>query len=244
MKHWKAFLVMLCAMSGVGAYLMSQLADLTSYATQSAASIILLAIPSFLFLILSVGWKRGLLIIAALWVTGTSIEAFGILTGFPYGKFVYPGGTIGVKIADVVPWTVGFAWAPLVIGSYVLAATILRTAPLWLRIVGGSVILVIFDAVLDPAAVALRYWEYFGATQFYGVPLTNFGGWLISGTIGNVLLHWLRGPHPLVAGAATSFLMQMSFWTVVCLSFQLWIPAAIGILSLCVYGGILLLRSR
>lgn len=244
MKHWKAFLVILCILSGVGAYLMSQLADVSVYSAQSALSIVLLAIPSFLFLILSTGWKRGLLIIVALWVTGTCIEAFGILTGFPYGKFLYPGGTIGAKIANVVPWTVGFAWAPLVIGSYVLAGYILQKAPLWLKLSGGALILTLFDAILDPAAVALRYWEYVGTTQYYGVPLTNFGGWLVSGTIGNILLHQLRGPHKLLAGAVTSFLMQISFWTVICLSFQLWIPGAIGILSLCCYGWILLLKSR
>jgi putative membrane protein len=243
MKHWKVFLVILCIMSGFGAYLMSQLADISSYSTQSAISIVLLAIPSFLFLVISTGWRRGLLIIAALWLTGTCIEAFGILTGFPYGKFIYPGGTIGAKIADVVPWTVGFAWAPLVIGSYVLSGNILQKAPLWQRISGGAIILVLFDAVLDPAAVALQYWEYFGTTQYYGVPLTNFGGWMISGTIGNILLHQLRGTSTLVPGAATSFLMQLSFWTVICMSFQLWIPATIGILSISFYGGRLLFRG-
>lgn len=236
MKHWKAVLVILSIFSGVGAYLMSQLGDVSAYSAHSAASILLLAMPSFLFLILSTGWKRGLMIIATLWLTGTCIEAFGILTGFPYGKFVYPGGTIGAKIADIVPWTVGFAWAPLVIGSYVIAGLIHNKAPVWLRIATGAVILMVFDMILDPAAVALRYWEYFGATQYYGVPLTNFGGWLISGSIGNYVLHLLLGTSRLKGGATTSFILQISFWTVICFSFQLWIPAAIGVLSLVFYG--------
>jgi len=43
------------------------------------------------------------------------------------------------------------------------------------------------DIVLDPGAVALGFWS-FGEGGFYGVPLTNYAGWVLSATVAVFLL--------------------------------------------------------
>jgi putative membrane protein len=43
---------------------------------------------------------------------------------------------------------------------------------------------------LDPGAVALGFWEYYPPGAFYGVPLSNYVGWVLSATVAVVLLDW------------------------------------------------------
>lgn len=42
---------------------------------------------------------------------------------------------------------------------------------------------------LDPAAVALGFWTY-GGGSYYGVPLSNFVGWIVSATITVSVFDW------------------------------------------------------
>jgi putative membrane protein len=36
---------------------------------------------------------------------------------------------------------------------------------------------------LDPGAVAVGFWAYADGGVYYGVPLSNFAGWVLSGTV-------------------------------------------------------------
>lgn len=56
------------------------------------------------------------------------------------------------------------------------------------RIICTALIVTAFDLVLDPGAVRLRFWHYAGGAEFYGVPVSNFVGWLVSGAVGAVLI--------------------------------------------------------
>jgi putative membrane protein len=46
------------------------------------------------------------------------------------------------------------------------------------------------DVVLDPGAVALGFWTYDPAGPFYGVPWSNYAGWVVSATVAVGLLDW------------------------------------------------------
>ncbi|WP_202802585.1 hypothetical protein [Methanobacterium formicicum] len=52
-------------------------------ASISALFIIILAIPSFIAMIIWLGWKKGLISIIILSIYTLSIETFAIITGFP-----------------------------------------------------------------------------------------------------------------------------------------------------------------
>lgn len=77
----------------------------------------------------------------------------------------------------------------LILGAYGIAAKLFTDRiP---RIFATTFIVTSFDVVLDPGAVLLGFWHYKEGGWFYGVPISNFAGWLVSGLIGTILLELL-----------------------------------------------------
>ena len=222
-------------------------ADRPEMAIVSSIFVLVFALPSFWTL---VKWlhRRGMWALVALGVFAVGIESFAVATGFPYGHFTY-GAKIGDKIFGLVPWTVPFAWTPVLLGSYALARRVVRDGAAmgrWNTILATAVISMAFDLVLDPGAVSQNFWTYRAGGAFYGVPLSNFAGWVLSGAIGAQILHFFaqeRNRELPPKGLMGSLWLIALFWTSVCGWSGLWIPSAIGVL-LCVWvGRVLLSRS-
>ncbi|MFB6255822.1 MAG: bisanhydrobacterioruberin hydratase [Haloplanus sp.] len=112
-----------------------------------------------------------------------AIEFVGLRTGWPYGEFHY-GIDLGPTLAGV-PVGLPVFFLPLVCNAYLLCLLLLgpraRAASVRLPAVIGTV--VTMDFVLDPGAVALGFWTYPGGGAVYGVPLSNFAGWVLSATV-------------------------------------------------------------
>jgi len=87
----------------------------------SVIFIISLAIPSFAAVMVWLGWKKGLALIAVLSAYALVLKTIAILTGVPYSEFCY-NELIGAKLFGTTPFTVPFAWLPLFIGSLYLAS--------------------------------------------------------------------------------------------------------------------------
>ena len=192
----------------------------------SAAFVLVLWAPAAYALVQWLGFKRAALILLALGTFAVGIETFAVKTGWPYGSFDY-GDKIGVKYFGVTPWTVPFAWSPLVLGAMALAARHARSVAALCII--GTLFLLLFDGVLDPGAVNQEFWQYDAGGLYYGVPLTNFGGWIISGLIGAAIFYYGSGKQldvPLTL--VSSVTLILAFWTSVCGFSGLWIPAALG----------------
>lgn len=191
----------------------------------SAAFVLVLWAPSFWALKNWLGWRRAALIAIMLGAFAIGIETFAVKTGWPYGNFSY-GDKIGLKYFGVVPWTVPFAWSPLVLGAMALASRVSSK-----RLIPAAVlVLLAFDLVLDPGAVRQDFWHYPAGGLYYGVPFSNFCGWVLSGFVGCWSLWKLSGsptkiPLPLVS----SVTLILAFWTSVCLFSSLWLPAAVGV---------------
>ncbi|MDZ7702195.1 MAG: bisanhydrobacterioruberin hydratase [Halobacteriales archaeon] len=111
-----------------------------------------------------------------------AIEFVGLRTGWPYGEFAYTV-ELGPMVAGV-PVGLPVFFVPLVVNAYLLALLLTRgrrgTLPLALALV------LAVDLVLDPAAVAIGFWAYPAAGAYYGVPASNYLGWLLSGAVGVV----------------------------------------------------------
>ncbi len=219
-------------------------ADRPEMAIVSSVFVLVFALPSFWTLVKWLG-KRGMLALAALSVFAVGIESFAVATGFPYGHFTY-GAKIGDKLFGLVPWTVPFAWTPVLLGSYALARRVARNRPKsekWNTIFATALISTAFDLVLDPGAVSQNFWTYRAGGAFYGVPWTNFAGWILSGAVGALILHLFaqeRKHESPPKGLLGSLWLIALFWTGVCGWSGLWIPAAIGV-ALCVWVGSILL---
>jgi bisanhydrobacterioruberin hydratase len=157
-------------------------------------------------------------------------EITSVLTGVPYGLFLY-GAEMGPKLGGIVPYTVPLAWVPLLIA--VDAALPKRVEGLY-RVVAGALLLVFYDLVLDPSAVALGFWQWDKGegALYYGVPLSNFFGWFLTGLIGMFL--WLRVTQGQVipARALLTLLLSTSVWTGSTLALGFVVPACVGVLML------------
>lgn len=127
--------------------------------------------------------KSGL---AILIVTAYSyfIEFVGITTGFPYGEFMY-GVELGPMVQGI-PLALPIFFIPLILNSVLLTSLFGINGTVKSLAVSLGV-LVLVDSVLDPAAVSLGLWEYSKAI-FYGVPVSNFLGWILSGTFSILVL--------------------------------------------------------
>ncbi len=131
--------------------------------------------------------RRGGLALAALVVYTYAIEYVGTTTGLPYGEFSY-GVSLGPMLGPV-PYALPLFFIPLVLNSYLLCLLVLgeRARSLPVRLLAVSTTVVAIDLVLDPGAVALGFWSFDGG-GYYGVPLLNYVGWVLSAVVATALI--------------------------------------------------------
>ncbi|WP_053057838.1 carotenoid biosynthesis protein [Rubrobacter aplysinae] len=218
----------------VVSYFAARFTDFPGAWAGSYISTALIALPSAVALWRYMGAGRASLSLGVLAVFGFAIESTGTVTGFPYGAFFY-GDSLGPKIAGHVPYILPVSYVPLVIGA-VAACVPARslTSPAgparglaW--VVVSALLLTLVDGVLDPGAAALGFWVWPEGGAYYGVPLTNYAGWVLSGLLACALLvlagRW-REPPP--GGLLDSVLLALAFWCGVAVFEGLWLPALLG----------------
>lgn len=242
--HWKFWWMAAIALQALCGFFVAKIPVRPELAHISVAFVIIFAWPCYRAMVRWLGVREGVRLLIALGVFALALESFAIVTGFPYGRFVY-GDKIGARLFGIVPWTVPFAWTPLVCMAIALGRRVTgQVAPL---ILWGGAVLVAIDFVLDPGAVAQGFWRYEGASApgaMYGVPLQNFAGWMLTGSLATGLCLYLvpRLCHEIPpAELLGSSLLILSFWSSVCLWMNLWLPGMVGILllgiSTCVFFG-------
>ena len=183
--------------------------------------------------------RRGIYAIIALGIFALVIESIGIHTGWPYSPFEYTM-PFGYRLFGTTPWTVFIAWSPLVIGAWLLAQTWFKQP--WAQFLVYLGLLVGSDIILDPGAVARGLWKYTSGGLWFNVPLQNFVGWIISGTIAYIILRLIiknkkiENPRYIWIGSL-SLLLSIFLWTGVNAGYELWLPAIIGI----IFGKIMIL---
>ncbi|WP_128477959.1 bisanhydrobacterioruberin hydratase [Halorussus pelagicus] len=126
----------------------------------------------------------GLLLITAY---SYAIEYVGVHYGVPYGEFIYEL-QLGPMVGGV-PIGLPVFFLPLVLNSYLLVLLLLPRASRAKRTLAALALVLVVDLVLDPAAVGLDFWDY-GGGVYYGVPLSNYAGWVLSGLIAVSVVEW------------------------------------------------------
>jgi uncharacterized membrane protein len=122
---------------------------------------------------------RAALALAAVAVGGgLLVEAVGVATGFPFGRYGY-AGALGPTVFGV-PVVVPLAWAWMAWPAW-LAAGVLTTRRRW-RVPVAGFGLAAWDLFLDPQMVAAGYWTWTAPSVALpgeaAVPVTNYLGWL------------------------------------------------------------------
>jgi bisanhydrobacterioruberin hydratase len=222
-------LIFACALALVAAFFAVHYPDVQGASLGSYLSTLLIALPSTVALFRYLGPRRATLSLISLSIFGYAIEAIGVATGLPYGDFYY-GDALGPRLAGIVPYLLPLSYAPLVIGA---VAASWGTRPRLLYVLYATLLLVWMDAVLDPGAAALGFWVWPEGGAYYGVPLTNYAGWLLSGAAATTLLlttgKWSETPEPALLDSAT---IATSFWTGVAVLSDLVVPTLLGAILL------------
>lgn len=164
------------------------------------------------------------------------IEYVGVRTGLPYGEFFY-GVDLGPTLGGI-PLGLPVFFLPLVMNAYLLCLLLLgeraRSGAVRLLTVVAAVLSM--DLVLDPGAVGLGFWVYPDGGAFYGVPLSNYAGWLLSASVAVAVLDWAYDRRALVARLERCEFMlddMVSFvilWGGINAWFGNWIPVAVAAL--------------
>ena len=202
----------------------------------SFVSTFLIALPAFVALLAYLGPGRAALVFLALAAFGYAIETTGVVTGLPYGTFFY-GEALGPKLFGLVPYILPISWAPLVLGA--VAATAPRAgfqrgaarAIFW--VLRSAVLLALIDGVLDPGAASLGFWTWPEGGPYYGIPVSNYLGWILSGALATALIlylgrgRWGRVSPP--AGMVDSTVIALAFWVGVAVFSGLLLPAVLGV---------------
>lgn len=232
--NYRRLLPILATALAISAFFVANQPITPQLALVSSISVVLFALPSYWLVVRMQGRARGVAILTALGFYALIIESSALATGFPYGDFTYTN-VLGNKILGLTPWTVAFAYPPILLLAYSLARTMLRQqAHSWRSVIAiaglTGIIAMVCDLVLDPAAVKLGFWFWDQPGWYYGVPWVNFAGWILSSAVGAVLLHILWGASRPPAGIAYSGLAIIWFWTLVNLWLGQWLPCLIGLL--------------
>ena len=195
----------------------------TMVAVGSALAIGLFALPSYVSTLRQKGLGKGIVILVSLGLFALIFETIAIKTGLPYGRFNYGDG-LGTKFLNATPWAVMLAYPPIILGAYWLARKFGRPLALILTPIFATIV----DLVLDPAMVKLEFWSWESPGPYFGVPVINFVGWLISGFVATLILSALWGDTPVRRGAAYSVFGILLFWTGVNIGVEQKLPAIIG----------------
>ncbi|ABG05147.1 membrane protein-like protein [Rubrobacter xylanophilus DSM 9941] len=198
----------------------------------SLAAVAAIAAPPLAALLRLFGPARWLAALALLSAFAFAVESLGVATGWPYGRFYYGEG-LGPLLGGLVPYLLPVSYVPLVVGA-VAAARHPRSRPLWtLR---SAALLTLIDGVLDPGAALLGFWVWPGGGPYYGVPASNYLGWLLSGAVSSavLVLLWPRG-SPAPPALLDGTLLALAFWTGVAAFGGLALPAALGVALLAAF---------
>jgi bisanhydrobacterioruberin hydratase len=218
-------LIVACALATLAALFAVRFPDLPGASIGSYISTFLIALPSIVALFRYLGPRRATLSLLALSLFAYAIEYLGVATGFPYGRFFY-GAALGPTVAGLVPFLLPLSYAPLVVGA---VAAAWGGGSRLLHLAYAALLLVWMDAILDPGATSLGFWVWPGGGAYYGVPPSNFAGWLLSGTLATALLlttaRWSKTPMPALLDSAA---ISTAFWTAVAAFSGLIVPTLLG----------------
>ena len=225
LRRTPPILLAACALFFGSAYFTARFPDVPGTSVGSFIATFLIAAPSAIGLFRWIGPRRALLSILALAGFAYAIETTGVATGFPYGEFRY-GEALGPKAFGLVPYLLPVSYLPLVLGAVGAAGG----GRIVSRTLKAAVLLVALDAVLDPGAVRLGFWEYVEGGFYYGVPLSNYLGWLLSGALGAAVLLLVGRPRSVTPpGLLDSSIIAVAFWVGIAVFTGLVLPALFGV---------------
>jgi putative membrane protein len=153
-----------------------------------------------------IGWKRTLAYIPVGYALAWLSEFSSIHWGFPYGDYFYIRSTtdrelwvFGVPFMDSLSYVflsycsyslAVFLASPLtVMSGNLITLETSRIRRSWQTLILGAFLFTFLDIVIDPVALQGHRWflgliyGYRHEGLYFGIPMSNFGGWLLVGAV-------------------------------------------------------------
>ena len=124
--------------------------------------------------------KKFLIRLFLIFLLGLTVEIIGVNFSIFFGEYKY-GNNLGIKIFDV-PIVIGFNWVLLIILTGNFAHKIFPKS-IMLRVLNGSIMMILLDLLIEISAPKLDYWEF----AVNPVPLSNYLWWFIF----SILFHFI-----------------------------------------------------
>ena len=163
-------------------------------------TVVLGALAGVLHAASRLGWRTALGIFAVAFSISLASELTGTTTGYPFGPYSYTT-QLGFLIGGRVPFNIPTSWFFMLYSSLAICGRMLDarddSVAKWRWAAAAALVLTAWDVSMDPAMVATTHWlwhlpSHEGASMlrrlfltgfFYGMPLTNWLGWLLTGFV-------------------------------------------------------------
>jgi len=168
------------------------------------------------------GLRLAMITLGIVAVITWGIEGFGSATGFPFGGYDYT--TLLQPQIGHVPLLIPFAWFMMLPSSWAIAHILTKSRKHTvyypaLYIAVSALAMTAWDLFLDPQMVAWGFWEWDVSGAYFGIPLVNYAGWLLTGVIVTAVIRPYKKTLPIapliVIYAVVWFLQsvgQAVFW--------------------------------
>ena len=235
----------------------SQRVAATMFRFGGQTTVVLGAIAALLHARGRLGTRRTLIVFSVAFAISLGAELLGTTTGYPFGPYSYTT-QLGYLVGGRVPFNIPTSWFFMVYASLAICGRLLTprddSATRWRWAVVAAFVLTAWDVSMDPAMVATTHWLWHlpsleGASVlrrvtlsnlFYGMPLTNWLGWLLTGTVVARAMLGIVPPSTWTSRVSPSRLPRVLyavngvFPILVCAGRGLWWAVGLGALAMAV----------
>ena len=221
------------------------------------STVVLGALAGILHAASRLGWRQAALIFVAAFSISLTAELAGTTTGYPFGPYSYTT-QLGYLVRGRVPFNIPTSWFFMLYASLAICGRILTAddsaTSKWRWAIVAAFVLTAWDVSMDPAMVATTHWLWHlpaanGATLvqrvflsnlFYGMPLTNWLGWLLTGCIVARVMLAIVPPSRWAAEVSPSrlplvlYAVNGIFPVLICAGRGMWYAVAFGTIAMAI----------
>lgn len=140
-------------------------------------------------------------------LSAVAIEAIGVHTGYPFGRYRYTASLQPQVFA--VPILVALAWFAMLLPAWDIARRISRRA--WLQCLLTGAALAVWDIFLDPQMTRNGFWVFASTEGINGIPVTNTLGWILGGALLAIIPTVLLDRRSVNNGLAFAYVWMIGF---------------------------------
>ena len=220
-------------------------------------TVVLGALAGILHATSRLGWRRAVLIFVAAFTISLTAELTGTGTGYPFGPYSYTT-QLGYLVGGRVPFNIPTSWFFMLYASLAICGRFLAVndsaSARWRWAVVAAFVLTAWDVSMDPAMVATTHWLWhlpaasgaslvqrvFLSNLFYGMPITNWLGWLLTGCIVARVMLAIVPPSRWAADVSPSrlplvlYAVNGIFPILICAGRGMWYAVAFGTIAMAI----------